>query len=217
MLPIGPQYYSHIYIGLVVLLSLIVFKRYTRYSSKRLTAGANQTSIWVLVLAISLSLFVGLRPVSEMYFVDMANYSAALSFFNEEIFTFDWSTDNILFDNFLLFCAARSFPEEVFFISISVIYFCCMAWACASLFPRDKMAAFLVCLGAFSTFSYATNGIKAGAAASLFLVALAMYKNRKILWAFLFVLLSIGFHHSMVVPAAAFMICLFVKDLNSYY
>ena len=140
MLSLGPQYYSHIYIWFVVLLSLIVFNQYARYSSTRLVEGTNQSSFWVVVLAVIMTLFVGFRPVSETFFVDMSNYSLALQSFREEVFYFDWTTDNILFDNFLLFCASKSYSEEVFFLSIAAIYFCCMAWACSSLFPRDKMA-----------------------------------------------------------------------------
>ena len=217
MLSIGPQYYSHIYIWFVVLLSLIVFNQYARYSSTRLVEGTNQSSFWVVVLAVIMTLFVGFRPVSETFFVDMANYSLALQSFREEVFSFDWATDNVLFDNFLLLCASKSFPEEAFFLSIAAIYFCCMAWACSSLFPRDKLAAFLVCLGAFSTFSYGTNGIKAGAAASIFLVAIALYEKRKLLWALLFALISMGFHHSMVVPAIALIVCHIIKNPKLYF
>ncbi len=217
MLSFGPQYYSHIYIWFIAILSLFVFNKYAQYSSRRLAKDTDQSTFWGLIIAIVVALFVGLRPVSEAYFVDMANYSAALSFYSGEYFSFNWSTDNIIFDNFLLFYASKSLPEEVFFLSISAIYFFCMVWACSSLFPRDKIAAFLVCLGAFSTFSYATNGMKAGAAASIFLVSIALYEKRRLLWALVFAIISMGFHHSMVVPVASLVICHFVKNPRVFY
>lgn len=70
-------------------------------------------------------------------------------------------------------------------------------------------------MGAFSTFSYATNGIKAGAAAALFLCAIA-YRDR--IWiAALLLFASLGFHHSMIVPIAAFIGALVCKKPKYYY
>lgn len=217
MLSIGPQFFSHIYIGLVALLTFLVTNQYATYPQSRLYEGRFPSSRSVFILALFFTLFIGLRPVSETYFVDMAGYSNYYILHMGDSFLFDWSATNFFFDNYLLFLASRSIPQEFFFLSIAFIYFCCMAWACSSLFPRDKMAAFLVCLGAFSTFSYGTNGIKAGAAASIFLVAIALYEKRKLLWAILFALFSLGFHHSMVVPVAAFVVCHFVKDSKVFF
>ena len=72
----------------------------------------------------------------------------------------------------------------------------------------------MVCLGAFITFSSAVNGIKAGVAASLFCCAIA-YKNK--LWlAALFLAFSFGFHHSMHVCIAAFIVVYFYKNTKVY-
>ena len=217
MFALGPQYYSHIYYVLVAVLSVAVFRQYAIYQKTRFYENGRTSLAGFFILTLFLVLFIGLRPVSEMYFVDMEAYSSYYALRLGDPFDFNWSTDNIIFDNYLLFLSSRGIPQEVFFLSIALIYFGCMAWACACLFPRDKMAAFLVCLGALSAFSYATNGIKAGAAASIFLVAIAMYERRKLLWTILFALLSLGFHHSMIVPIAAFIICHFVKNPKFYY
>lgn len=217
MFNIGAQYYSHIYTWLVVLLSLLVFSRYSSFSQSRLQGGKQQNSWGVILLTLFMVLFVGLRPISGKYFVDMGGYYQQYLTIHGDFFLFEWDTDNKLFDNYFRFLASIEFPIELFFLSMAAIYFICMALACSSLFPKDKMAAFLVYLGAFSTFSYGTNGMKAGAAASLFLVALAMYENRKWFWTIAFILLSWGFHHSMIVPVAAFVVCLFVKNPKWYF
>ena len=217
MLGISPQFYSYIYIGVVAVLSLLTFQQYTTYPQSRLLEERSKPSWGIVLLMALFSFFIGLRPVSGVYFVDMAGYSSFYNLQLGEPFVFDWSTTNLLFDNLLLFLASKNAPQEVFFLSIALVYFGCMAWASASLFPRDKIAAFLVYLGAFSTFSYGTNGIKAGAAASIFLVAIALYENRKLLWAVFFALLSFGFHHSMIVPIAALIVCHFIKSPKFYF
>ena len=216
MFGIAPQYYYNIYSIIVFFLTLLALRQYAVYPSSRLFERKETQSVSLPLLMVFLSVFIGLRPVSGN-FVDMGGYSALYIANIGEPFVFDWSTDNILFDNYLSFLASNSVPLEFFFLSISFIYFGCMAWACRGLFPKDKMVAFLVYLGAFSTFSYATNGIKAGSAASVFLVAISMYENRKILWAVVWALVSIGFHHSMVVPVVAFLFCLFVKNPKWYF
>ena len=217
MLSIGPQFFSHIYIGLVALLTFLVTNQYATYPQSRLYEGRFPSSRSVFILALFFTLFIGLRPVSERYFVDMAAYSFSYSASLGDAFVFDWSADNFVFDNYLLFLSSHDVPQEFFFLSIAAIYFGCMAWACVSLFPRDKMVAFLVYLGAFSTFSYGTNGIKAGVAASVFLVAIAMYERRRLLWTILLALISLGFHHSMIVLVAAFVVCHFVKNSKVFF
>ena len=216
MLGIGPQYYSHIYIWFVAILSLIVFAPYATYPQSRLYESGRRPSMGVFLLALFFFIFIGTRPVS-VYFVDMQGYSHSYNAALGEQFVFNWATDNLIFDNLFSLFASRHIPQVFFFFSIAFIYFSGMAWACSSMFPRDKIAAFLVCLGAFSSYSYATNGIKAGAAASIFLVAIAMYVNRKFLWAVVFSLISLGFHHSMIVPIVAIVVCHFVKNPKWYF
>ena len=217
MFGIDARYYSHIYFWLITLLSLIVFSQYLAYSQSRLQNDKQQHSIGVFLLTLFLVLFIGFRPVSGRYFVDMVGYDTSYSIIQGDAFSISWKTNNLLFDNYFRFLASNNVPIVFFFFSMAAIYFGCMAWACSSLFPKDKMAAFLVYLGAFSTFSYGTNGIKAGTAASLFLMALALYSKRKWLGTIFFLLLSLGFHHAMELPVVAFIVCLFVKNPKWYF
>ena len=217
MFGLGPQYYSHIYIWLVALLSLFVFGPYASYSRSRLVKGKKDFSLGVFLLMLFMVLFIGLRPISGKYFVDMAGYNEVYHALANPNYHITWDTENKIFDNLFYTMAGAGIDIYVFYILMSAIYFVGIAWSCSRLFPKDKMAAFLVYLGAFSTFSYGTNGIKAGAAASLFLVALAMYEKRQWLWTIVFILLSWGVHHSMVLPAGAFVICLFIKNPKIYF
>lgn len=128
---------------------------------------------------------------------------------------FDFETDNLLFDNLLAYMSNSGIDVTFFFLLIAVIYFGCMLIACRKFFPNNTLLAFLVCLAAFSTFSFATNGIKAGAAASIFLVALA-YRD-KLLVAIPLALVSWGFHHSMQLPVAAYVLALLFKKTSWYF
>lgn len=198
--------YKYIYFLIVSVMTVTIVR-----NRKDLEEKENATGCWLL--CIFLILFIGTRPVSGRYFVDMTNYANWWGL--HKWHGFNWNAENLLFDN-LYGYMGNIFPDATyFFVLIAVIYFVCMLIVCRKLFPSNTLIVYLVCLAAFSTFSYGTNGIKAGAAASLFLVALA-YRD-KMLISILFLLLSWGFHHSMQLPVAAYLLTLFFKKKEWYF
>lgn len=110
--------------------------------------------------------------------------------------------------------AATGISVDFFFFILACIYFILAAWACVRLFEKNALIAFAVFMGAFSTFSYGVNGIKAGAAASIFLLALSYWENKKIAISLLF--MCLGFHHSMIMPIGAFFCSLFYRKDKHY-
>lgn len=196
--------YELVYLIIVTLFTFFTWNR--RNEEKGNLLGA-------IVLCIFLILYIGLRPYSPQYFVDQYTYNWSLQI--AEWNGFDFNVTNLLFDNLLNYMGGTGVPNRYFYLLIAAIYFGCMLGACNKLFPRQVFLAFVVCLAAFSTFSYATNGIKAGAAASIFLLAIAYADN--LLIAILLALISWGFHHSMQLPVAAFIIALLFRKDKYYF
>lgn len=214
MLSISALLYQTIYLIVVAVLTYLVSNSYTNASLRNFKARSFAMQREALVLTVILVFFIGLRPLSYV-FVDMVNYNSHYSVIQGETFEFTWETTNFIFDNIYHAFAANSVPITYFFLLIAAIYFICLHIACSKLFPRDTLLALLVYLGAFSTFSYGTNGIKAGAAASIFLLAIAY---RKTIWlSVLFAVISLGFHHSMAMPIAAYVMTFFVKKRQYYF
>lgn len=180
--------------------------------------NAQRTSVSLkglaLILMLFIVLFIGFRPVSGKYFQDMAgyyeNYNAIIQGVLESI-----NAHNFIFDVLFVFMALSGVPIDIFFLFMSSIYFGGIFVACKRIYPRDVMLSFLVYLAAFSTFSYGTNGLKAGAAASLFLVAVA-YKEKKII-SLIFLFLTLGFHHAMIVPIVAYVSAYIVRNRKVYF
>ncbi len=213
MFSLGPQYYLPIYYMAVALLSFLAFSQYEAYPNERMNDAPEQSNIGIALFTILLVFFIGFRPVSLEYFVDMANYNDVYTALRTADYMFyTGENSNILFDNILFFMATSGVPSKYFFFAIAAVYFISIAWACSLFFPKDKFVAILVYLSAFSTFSYGTNGIKAGAAAALFLVAISLYERREWVLMVLFMIFSYGIHHAMILPIAAFCVCVFVKD-----
>lgn len=205
---ISGEYYITIYLFIVVLVTFIYA---FRYRNQEFLGGMPLALFFMSVIMI---LFIGLRPL-YWGFIDMMNYSRGYDANWGLPFKYDWSSENFIFDNWFLFCSSMLLDKSFFFLSIALIYFGGAAIACKKLFDRHSFMAYLFFLGAFSTFSYGTNGIKAGAAMSVFLMALAWWNNKKIsiflLW------LSLGLHHSMLMPIAAFILCYFVRKPKLYF
>lgn len=202
----------------LIIISIITFFVCYKYSIKNGAIEYNFRSKkkdGAMLLAILCTLFIGFRPESGV-FVDMMNYVIFYhALYKGEIFVFDKDAENLLFDNYFAWIGSLDLGTTFFFVSIATIYFICMYIACKKMFPRDTLAAYLVFLAAFSTFSYGTNGIKAGAAASIFLMALAYRDNLKV--CIPLTLVSWGFHHSMIMPVIAFALTLVYKNSKIYF
>jgi len=205
-----PAYsYQTIYLVIVTLLTFVVCSQYATSNIIRNGHFNGRRQLIELGVVVLLSIFIGLRPVSPA-FVDMMNYSDYYDAYSGMAFSFDWRTDNIIFDNLFYFFSSAGLGKDLFFLLIAIIYFVCMYFACKRLFHGEAFLVFIVCLAAFSTFSYGTNGIKAGAAASIFMLAISYHD--KIIPSLLLALVSYGFHHSMQVAVVAWVIVLLYHD-----
>lgn len=203
--------YHTVYLLMVLGITFFVMQRYAtvEFSVREDRATIHNSIAWALTLF--LVFFIGFRPISGRYFVDMRGYAINYkALFWGKDFHFTWDTNNIIFDNLFAFMGSVEIPVEFVFFMLACFYFVGITLACRKLFPKDVLLSLIVYLGAFSTFSYGTNGMKAGVAASIFLLAIAYRENKWL--AITFLLISLGFHHSMTAPIAVYVICLLVKE-----
>lgn len=209
------SYYSF-YLILISILTIFCIFKYSYLSPDRIGKSHKNNNIPSIILISFLILFIGLRPLSGT-FIDMMNYNEAFNSVQSKSSGFEYNddTDNFIFDNLFSYIANNYYDVFIFFFIISSIYFICLFWSLKFIFPNDLFYALVIYLGAFSTFSYATNGIKAGAAASIFLLVFAFY--RKPLLIVLFSILSLGFHHSMILPIFGFALAYFFKNPKWFF
>lgn len=206
---IASYLYQYIYLIVCAYLLLFALRRYRDTDDLK----KNVIKPLIVLMVITLTVFIGTRPVNVGS--DTIQYIQHYYFAQGEAFEWDSETDNLFFDNLFAYLGSLDLDISVFFLIIAAIYFTCIAIASKKLFPQNQEIAFFSYLVAFSTFSYATDGIKAGAGAAIFLVALA-YCDKKIL-SILLALISVGFHHSMVVVVYAYIISYFCKNTKMYF
>lgn len=206
--------YKLIYYILVTFFSYKQINLYKKLSVNRSSINTKQ-QLTSLLIVIFLILIIGLRPVDDLWFGDSYVYYHSYNLLFGSIFTFNSDTPNLIWDNLFLYFCSKRYDISLLFLLADILYFGCTYFACRKMFPRDYFVAYLVFLGAFSTFSYSYNGIKAGIAASIFILALAYRKN--LLLSTALVLVSWGFHHSMQLPVAAYVLARIYKNPKVYF
>lgn len=213
LLGIPGELYAPIYIIVLGIITFVVANKYGRFGGDRFLSNEAENQTPSLILALAVTVFIGFRPVASC-FMDMWGYAMGIE--NHWFDDMDVSL-NFLFDRLRRYASRQSWDKYSFLVLIAAIYFIGIWFASRKIFKKDTMLAFVMYLAAFSTFSYGTNGIKAGAAMSFFLVALAFHDQGKKWLSLLFLFVSLGFHHSMQLPLAAFAVCCFVKKPKWFF
>lgn len=207
--------YYPIYLLIVTIVTLNLRKVYANRNGLSSYSEAPGTTNSILYFAILLGIVIGIRPVQPV-FGDMVNTVQSYNMLYQNTpFVFDFEAENFLYDNILALFGALDLGTEAFFTLMALIYYVGTFVGIRRMFPQNSKLAYFVFLAAFSTFSYSVNGVKAGSAAALFILALSYRNNLKV--CIPLVLISWGFHHSMQLPVAAFFLTLFFKNPRLYF
>lgn len=210
---LNPEFYYPLYLLVITIYTFVLSSKYSSMPDSRLSKNESNSNSSSLIITIAMILFIGLRPQHRL-FVDMSNYNMSFMMLRGRVFEFNPDATNRIFDNFMYYMATNGYDIAIFFFIMAAVYFGALYISSRKLFPYDTLYAIVIYLGAFSTFSYGTNGIKAGAAATVFLCALG-YNKRKLV-CILLLLASIGIHHSMILLVVAFVICFFYRNPKVY-
>lgn len=214
MIPIPAEYYSLVYILIVTLVGIPVCLRYYNYSTDRLYYAEKEPIVKSLLFTIFIILFVGLRPNSPV-FADGPGYWAGILDHRWEGGSLEDVNYQFMTKWLMSFMSYYGFHPQLGFVVLASVIYGGAFIAMRKMFPRDTFIAMILFCGAFCTFGGAVNGIKNGMACSMFLCALAYRDNWKVCLVFL--LTALGFHHSMQISIAAFIVCLFYKNTKVYY
>tara|TARA_R110000868_G_scaffold59789_4_gene183417 strand:- start:1626 stop:2651 length:1026 start_codon:yes stop_codon:yes gene_type:complete len=163
-------------------------------------------------LFILLTLYIGLRPVSGRYFIDMATYARIYEgYAHGGQITLD--TD-VVFQQFMRFCSGF-LPTNLFFLLCAMIYIVPLFIISKRFFKEYWFYAFFMFVVSMSFWTYGVNGIRNGLATSLFLLALAFYNKKGLM--IVFFIISCLFHQTIYLPIGAFILTLFFKNSKWYF
>ncbi|MFC5045333.1 EpsG family protein [Aquimarina hainanensis] len=160
-----------------------------------------------IITLLLLTVYIGYRPVSGKYFIDMSTY--ALHFDHYANGGSVYVTEDVFFHNFMRLCALVVDVNTFFFIC-AIIYIIPMYIVSKKYFKEYWFYSFFMFIIAFSFWTYGTNGIRNGLATSIFLLAVSFYNKKIIMYTLLF--MSTLFHKSLVLPVSAFLITVFYNN-----
>ncbi|WP_417558877.1 EpsG family protein [Mesoflavibacter zeaxanthinifaciens] len=190
------ELYTLIYYYLLFAIVLVVLFESLR---SRIPSGDRFQFFGSFLLFFS-ALYMGFRPISGFYFGDTSTYAQYFDYYtsggavtiNKDLLFHSfmkWSSNIMTVHYFFVLCA---------FFYLYPLYLVCKKW-----FKELWFFGFLFLITAFSFWSYGTNGIRNGIAGSLFLLGLSRDKRVfQILW----IVLAIGFHKTMLLPTAGFIL-----------
>lgn len=162
-------------------------------------------------LLITVTLYLGLRPVSGEEFGDMGVYA---NYFKGYVAGANvTSTKDVLFHYYMRF-SASFIGVHGFFLLTEIIYIFPMYLISKVYFKKYWFYSFFMFIVTFSFYTYGTNGIRNGLATSIFLWALC-YKDKKIIMILFFILGSL-FHKTLLLPIIAFALTFFYNNPKTY-
>lgn len=162
-------------------------------------------------LVVFTVLYIGLRPFSWV-FGDMLVYA---KWFRQYTYGAPLRQTGDIFFHFLMKQCANVMSVELFFLLVAFIYIYFPFMAFKKWFPRYYMFIFFIFITSFSFWSYGTNGIRNGLATSIFIYAVSCF-NRKIIM-FLWVVVAVLIHKSMMLPASILLITLSKINVKYYF
>ncbi|EWH14032.1 hypothetical protein KLA_06872 [Cellulophaga geojensis KL-A] len=165
-----------------------------------------------ITLLVLLILFIGQRPISGVYFGDTINYYRSYIAYqyganiSENVNDYGW--------HLFMKGSAQLMSVHSFFTIITFIYIYPMYRISKEFFKNYWYYAFLLFVVSFSFWTYGVNGIRNGAAASLFLWGISYHRKRALM--IVLFLLAIQFHKTLLLPIAAYAITYIYNNPKTY-
>lgn len=210
---IEAEYYSFVYMLIIMAFAIPVCSQYSRYSSDRLSLNMKEPLRKSLLFTIIMIIYIAIRPNSPL-FSDGPGYWYGILDHRWEHYTLEEVSNQFATKYLMSMLSSNEVDPRIGFYLFSIINYGFAFLAMRKMFPKDTLLAMIMYCGAFCTFGGAVNGIKNGMAASLFLCAIAYKDNWKYYVPFL--ILSFGLHHSMQLSIAAFLACKFYTKTRNY-
>lgn len=203
------EYYTPLYYHISLLIVIFTFAHTQTHKLGSRSNFKFNNSLGISVF-IFILLYMGLRPISGI-FTDMFTYNRM--FIRYSYGDSITSTNDVVFHIFTKFCSQIMNAQTYFFIC-AVLYIIPLYLVCKKWFKEYWYYAFLMLVVSFSFWPYGVNGIRNGIATSLFLFGLSRDKR---LFQIIWILLAIGFHKTMMLPALGFVLTWFYNKPKGFF
>lgn len=213
---IPPETYKYIYTIVIGFIGLIYYDHLVGRSAKSMIERPMKPNYNTIFLAIVVILFIGLRPTSAV-FSDMLGYA---EMYNNLLYM---ESDKGEMGIWWLaeLCHMLGVNSTVWFLVVCAAYYGFTLKSAKLLSPNNWDYIFITFLIAFSTLSYATNGIRNGLATASLLLGMALYvtpTDKKKYLSLPFFVYAYLTHKSVILPIICFFVSYYCIDFKkSFY
>lgn len=196
-------YYTAIYHHLLLLVTLVSCVRLHQEGYRKVQLG--------FLLLLFVLIYMGLRPISGVYFGDMGTYSRRFEYYQEGNGII--ATKDVVFHYFMLLCS-KFMSVHMFFLVCAALYVFPLYSVSVKWFKEYWFYAFLMLVGSFSFWSAGTNGIRNGIATSIFLLAIS--RDQRVLQIVLLIVAT-SIHQTILLPGLGFVITWFYNKPKVFF
>lgn len=165
--------YQPLFLIIVTLLCLITGYRYIS-SDGDILQRTQEGWLFSLVLSIVFVLWIGMRPVSGVYFGDTVNYAFGYANMSLDTVKIDWHSEWI-WQWFTMGCKKAGLNVHIYFVLIEAGYILSAWMAVKKFLPTHPMLGMLFVWSSLMFFTFGTNGLRNGLACHLILLAMAFF------------------------------------------
>ncbi|MGB3776301.1 MAG: EpsG family protein [Leeuwenhoekiella sp.] len=196
------EYYFRIYINfcLILVLLTVIHSHLLDMDDKRNLIYLGLTGSILLLFSI---FYIGWRPVSGKYFLDMRTYANHFEYYQDGNPII--SQKDVFFHALMMGCS-KIMSVNNFFLMCAVVYIVPMFRISKKFFKEYWFYAFLIFVISFQFWPYAVNGIRNGMGTSLFLLGISFYDKK--FWMIVPMVFAVLIHQSLLLPVMAFVITL---------
>lgn len=173
----------------------------------------NTNNPLILLYIAAFVLLVGWRPPSGYYFGDSSTYAQVFNNFKSGLSVYDPNMKEWFF-TWIMYSCSKIMDQPDCFLLIECLYVLPVVLACRNFVPNHYTLMFIFCMGAFSFFSYGTNGIRNGMACSLIILAMSLVNGdmKSKLLAAALAFIAYNTHRTTALPIVCILGSFFVKD-----
>lgn len=210
---IPAEAYKYIYYILIGMVALNYYSHMIGRSATILRERPVSSHSSIKILSFIIILFIGLRPISAV-FSDMQGYAAMYENLNmiESKESGLWLLAEL--------CKDLGFNANLWFLVVCAAYYGFTLQSTKLLSPNNWDYLFITFLMAFSTFAYATNGIRNGLGLASLTLGIAIYltkKGKDRYWSILFFLYAFMTHKSCILPLVCFFAAYYLVNFKKAF
>lgn len=218
--PFWAGLWNPIYTLFFLLLIIVYSLKTSGKDANRVLHGHNTSIVGLTLLCVFTAVYIGLRPIVWGAFADSYGYYHSFEYLKgmplSMELAYEMAKDGLF--AYLEILCTRFTTAKGWFIIIALCYYVSVLWAARRLFANNAYAAMLTFFVAFSTFSYATNGIRNGMACSLLLLAISFVVvpgKINLIKATIIGFIATQFHASATLPALCVLATVFLPKLRN--